>query len=115
MSNIDAAEIAGALAVLPSDIEGRHRAVLDVLQWFTFDHLPNGLPRSVSAMIAGVAGEIITMIDVDDPELTRGRRRLVKVAETTWSGPRSWRSAKPRKQPANERGHHRDARRAGSP
>jgi hypothetical protein len=72
MNAPDTNAITQALSVLPSDVDGRPRAVLDVLQWFTFDHLPQGLPRSVSAMIAAVAGDVITMIDVDDPELTRG-------------------------------------------
>lgn len=82
MSAPDTNAIANAISVLPSDVEGRHRAVLDVLQWFTFEHLPNGLPRSVSAMIASVAGEVITMIDVDDPELTRGLSHLLAAKDS---------------------------------
>lgn len=81
MSTVDTKAIANALSVLPSDLEGRHRAVLDVLRWFSFDHLPQGLPRSVSAMIGAVAGEVITMIDVDDPELTRGLSRLLEAKD----------------------------------
>lgn len=81
MSNIDTAKIASAISVLPSDVEGRHRAVLDILRWFSFDHLPNGLPRSVSAMIAAAAGEAITMIEVDDPELTRGLSHLLSAKD----------------------------------
>lgn len=81
MTRTEIEEIASALSILPSDVEGRHRAVLDVLRWFSFDHLPNGLPRSVSAMIGAVAGEVITMIDVDDPELTRGLSRLLEAKD----------------------------------
>lgn len=81
MTETEIQEIAEALAVLPSDLEGRHRAVLDVLRWFRFDHLPAGLPRSVSAMMGAVAGEAVTMIEVDDTELTHGLNRLKEAKD----------------------------------
>lgn len=81
MTRTEIEEIASAISVLPSDVENRHRAVQDALRFFGHQHLPPGLPRSVSAMIAGVAGEVITMIDVDDPELTRGLSRPLEAKD----------------------------------
>lgn len=81
MTTTEIEEIASAISVLPSDVEGRHRAVQDALRFFGYKHLPQGLPRNVSAMMASVAGELLTMIEVDDPELTRGLSRLLEAKD----------------------------------
>lgn len=59
----------------------RHRAVADAVRWFQFDHLPPGLPRSVSERIAELASDMLDVIPVDDPELTRGLSALVQVKD----------------------------------
>ena len=60
---------------------GRHRAVAEVVQWFDYSHLPEGLPRDVSERCAYLALDILDEIPVDDPELTRGLSALVQVKD----------------------------------
>jgi hypothetical protein len=60
---------------------GRHRAVAEVVQWFDYEHLPEGLARDVSERCAFLALEILDVIPIDDPELTRGLSALVQVKD----------------------------------
>ena len=56
----------------------RHRAIGEVVQWFEPGKL-EGLPRTVSQRCAELASDMLTLIPVDDPELTRGLSALVQV------------------------------------
>lgn len=50
MSPDEITSIARATGVASEDVERRHRAVQDALRFFTYEHLPQGTPRRVSAM-----------------------------------------------------------------
>ena len=58
----------------------RHPATQQLLQWFTFDHLPAGGPRAASALCADLA-EAVTAGLPDGPELTTGLRKLLEAKD----------------------------------
>lgn len=58
------------------NLEGRHAGTQHVAQFFTFDHLPEGAPREVSADCAKLAESMISKLP-DGPELTAGLRELL--------------------------------------
>lgn len=81
MSPEEIHNIARAISTGEDDIATRHRAVQDALRFFTYEHLPSGLTRKVSLLCAELAGRMIQLIEVDDPELTRGLSRLLEAKD----------------------------------
>lgn len=63
----------------PVNAEGRHPAVRQLAQWFTFDHLPDNA-RPPSRSCAELAQEMIDTLP-DDPELTTGLRKLLEAKD----------------------------------
>ena len=58
----------------------RHPATQQVLQWFTFDHLPQGAARDTSQLCATLAEDVIDGLP-DGPELTTGLRKLLEAKD----------------------------------
>lgn len=58
----------------------RHPATEQLLQWFTFDHLPQGAVRDTSQMCAILAEDVIDGLP-DGPELTTGLRKLLEAKD----------------------------------
>lgn len=71
----------GPAAYLAHVAAERHRAVQDVARWFDYRRLPAGLPRQVSRILSVTASNMLDLIEVDDPELTRGLSRLVEAKD----------------------------------
>lgn len=63
-----------------SGIAGRHPAVTSVLEWFSYEHLREGLPKDVSRAVAALAHEVTNQLH-DDPELTAGLRHLLEAKD----------------------------------
>jgi len=67
-------------------LKTRNRAVVDAAQWFAYGHLrpdvPGAVigPRTVSAMVADLAFEMIDILP-DSPELTHALRRLLEARD----------------------------------
>ena len=58
-------------------VQGRHRAVQDVARWFhAGDHLAEPA-ASVSRLYAALAADVLALVSVDDPELTRALSSLL--------------------------------------
>ena len=55
--------------------EGRHPAVQEFADMFEWSHLPEGLPRTVSATYADHAARLLELLP-DGPQLTRALHRL---------------------------------------
>jgi hypothetical protein len=66
--------------ISPDVLEGRHQATRQIARWFTYDHLPEGLPRFVSVDCALTAEDMITQLP-DGPELTAGLRKLLEAKD----------------------------------
>jgi hypothetical protein len=60
--------------------ESRHPATQQIMRWFSYEHLPAGTPRHVSAMCAAMAGELLRELP-DGPELTAGLRKLLEAKD----------------------------------
>ena len=60
--------------------ESRHPATQEIMQWFSYEHLPAGTPRHVSAMCAAMAGELLRELP-DNPELTVGLRKIMEAKD----------------------------------
>lgn len=58
----------------------RHPATSGIAEWFTYDHLPEGLPRYVSASCAKLAADMVEELP-DGPELTTGLRKLLEAKD----------------------------------
>lgn len=58
----------------------RHPATQQVMRWFSYEHLPAGRPRDISAMCAAMAGELLNSLS-DGPELTAGLRKLLEAKD----------------------------------
>lgn len=63
------------------DVEKRHEATRQLLQWFSFDHLPDGSPRGVSEQISFLVGTMLKLIPNDTPEFTAGLRKLLEAKD----------------------------------
>jgi len=57
------------------NVEGRHPAVQEFGDMFEWSHLPEGLPRTVSATYADHAARLLELL-ADGPQLTRALHRL---------------------------------------
>jgi hypothetical protein len=63
------------------DIAGeRHPSVGSIARWFEYGHLPNGLPRDLSANCASLARYMLSELP-DSPELTAGLRKLLEAKD----------------------------------
>lgn len=58
----------------------RHPATQQLLQWFTFSHLPDGPPRAISAACGTLAENMVAELS-DGPELTTGLRKLLEAKD----------------------------------
>lgn len=58
----------------------RHPGTVAMLEWFEYDHLPAGGPRSASARCAALADTMVANLD-DGPELTAGLRKLLEAKD----------------------------------
>ena len=56
-------------------VEGRHPGIVEFAEAFNFDHLPEGLPREVSATFHQHAQHLVDLLP-DGPGLTRALHRL---------------------------------------
>lgn len=59
---------------------GRHQSTQQIVRWFSYEHLPQGNPRHVSAMCAAMAVQMLAVLD-DGPELTAGLRKLLEAKD----------------------------------
>jgi hypothetical protein len=57
-----------------------HPATAQILRWFQYGHLPEGLPRQISASLAVTAAALVEMLP-DGPELTAGLRKLLEAKD----------------------------------
>jgi hypothetical protein len=71
------------VSVLPPDAaaqeaaQGRHRSIQDAVRWFhDGSHLPEPA-ASVSRLYAALAADLLALVDVDDPSLTRALNDLL--------------------------------------
>jgi hypothetical protein len=58
----------------------RHPATQQILRWFDFGHLPEGLPRSVAGDCFAAAHSLVAQLP-DGPELTTGLRKLLEAKD----------------------------------
>lgn len=58
----------------------RHPATQQIMQWFSYRHLPAGVPREVSERFTVFAGELLGQLG-DGPELTAGLRKLLEAKD----------------------------------
>lgn len=63
------------------DVDKRHEATRQLIQWFSFDHLPTGSPREVSEQLSFTVGTMLKMIPIDTPEFTAGLRKLLEAKD----------------------------------
>jgi hypothetical protein len=59
---------------------GRHRAVWDVAQYFTFNHLPEGPLKDTSRAVCQLAASMLATLP-DCPQLTIGLQRLLDAKD----------------------------------
>lgn len=62
------------------DLNNRHKSVQQIMRFFTYDHLPEGL-RGVSRECTELAEQMLIEIPHDDPELTAGLRKLLEAKD----------------------------------
>lgn len=60
--------------------DGRHPSVRHFEPLFAFGHLPAGPLRDTSAMVAALAGDMLSMLG-DGPELSAGLRKLLETKD----------------------------------
>lgn len=60
---------------------GRHPGIQDALQWLTYSHLPPALQR-FSVPFYGAAVDLVTVIQVDSPELTTALNGLIAAKDS---------------------------------
>lgn len=65
---------------MSDDLKHRHPGTQQIMRWFSYEHLPAGTPRHVSAMCAAMAGELLRGLS-DGPELTAGLRKLLEAKD----------------------------------
>lgn len=58
----------------------RHESVRQVVQWFDWGHLPEGLPRDTSGSVGLTASDMLESLP-DSPELTAGLRKLLEAKD----------------------------------
>ncbi len=63
-----------------TSLKNRHPSTLQILRWFSYEHLPTGLPRRVSSAMARTARDIAAELE-DGPELTAGLRKLLEAKD----------------------------------
>jgi hypothetical protein len=61
------------------DLEGRHPATVNIVRYFTFDHLPEPM-RTISADNYELAAAMVRELP-DGPELTTGLRKLLEAKD----------------------------------
>lgn len=64
---------------MASDFSDRHPGVRDLMQFFSYDHLPEPL-RTVSALCADTAVRVLDNVN-DSAELTAGLRKLLEAKD----------------------------------
>lgn len=57
------------------NVENRHPAVQEFGDMFAYSHLPEGLPRTTSALFCALAAELLEALP-DAPPLTRALHRV---------------------------------------
>jgi hypothetical protein len=62
------------------NVEGRHPATQQIARWFSYDHLPEGLPRFISVDCSITAEDMLSQLP-DGPELTAGLRKLLEAKD----------------------------------
>jgi hypothetical protein len=62
------------------NLEHRHKGTQDVARWFDFEHLPEGLPRDVSAEFHHMAARVIDNLP-DSPELVKALNELLAAKD----------------------------------
>ena len=63
-----------------TDFSDRHPATRQIMQWFTYDHLPAGPIRDTSQSCAILADDMARDLP-DGPELTTGLRKLLEAKD----------------------------------
>jgi hypothetical protein len=63
-----------------TDYSDRHPATQQIMRWFAFDYLPEGLPRIVAGDCFGAACSLVANLP-DGPELTTGLRKLLEAKD----------------------------------
>lgn len=58
----------------------RHPATTNLLRWFGYEHLRDGLPKEVSKRVALTAHDIAGLV-ADHPELSEGLRKLLEAKD----------------------------------
>jgi hypothetical protein len=62
------------------DLDHRHPSTRAIARWFTYDHLPDGMPRQASKACCDLAEDAIRSLP-DGPELTAGLRKLLEAKD----------------------------------
>lgn len=62
------------------DYSDRHQATQQIMRWFAFDHLREGLVRDTSQTCAILADDMVQSLP-DGPELTVGLRKLLEAKD----------------------------------
>ncbi len=57
-----------------------HPSTQQVLRYFTFAHMPDGLPRRISAAFCGFAEDLVREVP-EGPELTVALRKLLEAKD----------------------------------
>lgn len=63
-----------------TNLEHRHQATQEIMQWFEHEHLPEGLVRDTSAQVHGLAHRMVDTLP-DGPELVAGLRHLLEAKD----------------------------------
>ena len=58
----------------------RHPATTNLLRWFEYDHLPDGIIRKTSKFMAETADALVENLP-DGPELSAGLRKLLEAKD----------------------------------
>lgn len=59
----------------------RHPGVLDLLTYFSWEHLPVGPLRDMSMRFGRLAGELMNCVPDDSPQLITGLRKLLEAKD----------------------------------
>lgn len=64
----------------PADLTKRHPATVQVVRWFEYYHLREGLPRDTACEMQDTARWMVDELP-DGPELTAGLRKLLEAKD----------------------------------
>ena len=65
---------------MTDDYSDRHPATQQIMRWFAYDHLPEGLIRDTSITCWNTACIMVDNLP-DDPELVTGLRKLLEAKD----------------------------------